>query len=60
MSGARSPEEIRESIEAHRADLALSVDSLRQELTRTTDWRARIQFVLPRLVLISPLWAIIR
>jgi hypothetical protein len=43
MSGARSPEEIRESIEAHRADLALSVDSLRQELTRTTDWRAQFR-----------------
>jgi hypothetical protein len=43
MGGARSAEEIRDSIEAHRADLALSVDTLRQELTRATDWRAHFR-----------------
>jgi hypothetical protein len=43
MGGARSAEEIRGSIEAHRADLALSVDNLRQELTRATDWRAQFR-----------------
>jgi hypothetical protein len=43
MGGPRSAEEIRQSIEAHRADLALSVDSLKRELTRTTDWRAQFR-----------------
>jgi hypothetical protein len=43
MGAARSAEEIRSSIEAHRAELALSVDSLKQELTRATDWRAQFR-----------------
>jgi len=43
MGGARSAEEIRDSIEAHRAELALSVDHLRRELTRATDWRAQFR-----------------
>jgi hypothetical protein len=43
MGGPRSAEEIRDSIEAHRAELALSVDSLRAELTRATDWRAQFR-----------------
>jgi hypothetical protein len=43
MPEARSAEEIRDSIEAHRAELALSVGSLRQELTRATDWRAHFR-----------------
>lgn len=43
MGGARSAEEIRGSIEANRAELALSVDNLRRELTRATDWRAQFR-----------------
>jgi hypothetical protein len=43
MGGARSAEEIRDSIESHRAELALSVDNLRRELTRATDWRAQFR-----------------
>jgi hypothetical protein len=43
MAEARSAEEIRDSIEAHRAELALSVDNLRRELTRATDWRAQFR-----------------
>ena len=43
MGGARSAEEIRQSIEAHRAALALSVDTLKGELTKTTDWRAQFR-----------------
>lgn len=41
MAAKRSPEEIRASIEANRADLAISVDNLRQEFARATDWRAQ-------------------
>ena len=40
---ARSAEEIRSSMEANRAELALSVDRLRGEVTRLTDWRGHIE-----------------
>jgi hypothetical protein len=43
MGAARSAEEIRASIEAHRADLALSVESLRTEFTKVTDWRSQFR-----------------
>lgn len=38
----RSPEEIRASIEGNRAELAVSVETLRSEITRFTDWRGHI------------------
>jgi hypothetical protein len=43
MSAARSPEEIRRSIEANRAELGLAVERLRGEVTKATDWRAQIR-----------------
>ena len=39
---ARSPEEIRRSIEANRAELGVAVDRLRAEVTELTDWRKQI------------------
>jgi hypothetical protein len=42
MAG-RSPTEIRSSIEANRMELAVSVDRLRGEVTRLTDWRAHVE-----------------
>lgn len=39
----RTPEEIRSSIEANRAELAVSVDRLRGEVARVTDWRAQVE-----------------
>jgi hypothetical protein len=42
MSG-RSPAEIRNSIESNRAELAVSIDRLRGEVTRLTDWRGHIE-----------------
>jgi len=39
---ARSPEEIRRSIEANRAELGLAVDRLRAEVAEVTDWRKQI------------------
>ena len=42
-SGQRTPEEIRRSIEANRADLGLAMEKLRGEITRTTDWRAQLR-----------------
>jgi hypothetical protein len=43
MGGARSPEEIRRSIEANRAELGVAIDRVRGELTRATDWRGQFQ-----------------
>lgn len=38
----RTPEEIRASIEANRAELAVSVGRLRHEIAEVTDWRKQI------------------
>ncbi len=43
MGAARSPHEIRESIEANRADLALAVDRLRGEVQKATDFRRQFE-----------------
>ena len=40
---ARSPEEIRQSIEANRAELGMAVERLRQELAVVTDWRGQLR-----------------
>jgi hypothetical protein len=40
---ARSPAEIRSSIESNRMELALSLDRLRGEVAHLTDWRGHIQ-----------------
>jgi hypothetical protein len=39
----RTPAEIRSSMEANRAELAVSVARLRGEVTRATDWRAHVE-----------------
>lgn len=39
----RSPEEIRASIEANRAELGTSLEKLRQEVMVLTDWRSQIR-----------------
>jgi hypothetical protein len=39
----RTPEEIRESIEANRHELVASVDRLRAEVAVATDWRRQIR-----------------
>ena len=43
MAETRSPEEIRQSIEANRAELGLAVERLRGEVTRATDWRGQFE-----------------
>jgi Protein of unknown function (DUF3618) len=43
MAVARSPEEIRRSIEANRAELGMAVERLRGEVTRATDWRGHFR-----------------
>jgi hypothetical protein len=39
----RSPAEIRASIEANRAELAVSVQKLRGEVAQLTDWRGQLR-----------------
>ncbi len=39
----RSPEEIRQSIEANRQQLAVSLGRLRGEVAEVTDWRKQIR-----------------
>ena len=39
----RSPEEIRQSIEANRAELGMAVEKLRQEVAVVADWRGQLR-----------------
>jgi len=39
----RSPAEIRSTMQSNRAELALSIDRLRGEVTRLTDWRGQLE-----------------
>jgi hypothetical protein len=39
----RSPAEIRDSIEANRNELAVSIANLRGEVAHLTDWRGHLQ-----------------
>lgn len=41
-SAARTPDEIRQSIEANRAQLGVAVEQLRTEVAHATDWRAQL------------------
>jgi hypothetical protein len=43
MAATRSPEEIRRSIEANRAELGLAVERLRTEVAVVTDWRRQLE-----------------
>jgi hypothetical protein len=42
MPAQRTPQEIRASIEANRAELAHSLERLRGEVAEVTDWRKQI------------------
>lgn len=39
----RSPEQIRASIEANRAELGVAVERLRSEVAVATDWRRQVR-----------------
>ena len=43
MSETRTPEEIRRSIEANRAELRLAVEKLRGEVAEAADWRKHLR-----------------
>jgi len=40
---SRTPEEIRQSIETNRAQLAVSLERLRGEVAEVTDWRKQLR-----------------
>ena len=42
MAATRTPEEIRRSIEANRAELGLAVERVRAEVAELADWRKQI------------------
>lgn len=43
MATARSPEEIRRSIERNRQELGVAVEQLRGEVVKLTDWRGQLR-----------------
>ncbi len=43
MAETRSPEEIKRSIEANRAELGLAVERLRGEAAEVADWRKHLR-----------------
>ena len=43
MAATRTPEEIRRSIEANRAQLGLAVEKLRGEVAEAADWRQHLR-----------------
>ncbi len=43
MSPARTPEEIRASLEARRHELSSSIELLRDDVSELTDWREQIR-----------------
>jgi cytochrome bd-type quinol oxidase subunit 1 len=43
MAATRSPQEIRASIEANRAQLGTAVERLRTEVAVVTDWRRQLE-----------------
>jgi hypothetical protein len=49
MAG-RTPAEIRSSIAVNRRELALSVQRVRGEVERITDWRSQLQRHRPELI----------
>ena len=43
MAAARTPEEIRRSIEANRAEFGMAVDRVRAEVAEVADWRKQLR-----------------
>jgi hypothetical protein len=48
---ARTPEEIRASIEQNRQELGTAVDRLRVEVVKLTDWRAQLRRHEPQVLI---------
>ncbi|MGN6170993.1 MAG: DUF3618 domain-containing protein [Solirubrobacteraceae bacterium] len=48
MPAARTPNEIRASIQQNRQELGTSLEKLRGEVVRATDWRGQMRRHLPQ------------
>lgn len=48
---ARSPEEIRSSMERNRKELGTAVEHLRVEVVRLTDWRSQLRQYEPQVLI---------
>lgn len=48
---ARTPVEIRASIEQNRQELSTSIEKLRVEVVRLTDWRAQVRQHQPQMMI---------
>jgi hypothetical protein len=48
---ARTPEQIRSSIEANRQELGTAVEKLRVEVVKLTDWRAQLRRHEPQVLI---------
>ena len=48
---SRTPEQIRDSIEANRAELGTAVEQLRTEVVKLTDWRGQLRRYEPQVLI---------
>lgn len=48
---SRTPEQIRDSIEANRAELGTAVEQLRVEVVKLTDWRGQLRRYEPQVLI---------
>ncbi len=48
---ARTPEEIRDSMERNRRELGTAVEHLRVEVVKLTDWRAQLRRAEPQVLI---------
>jgi len=48
---SRTPEQIRDSIEANRAELGTAVAQLRTEVVKLTDWRGQLRRYEPQVLI---------
>jgi hypothetical protein len=51
MATARTPEEIRASIDQNLQELGTSLEKLRVEVVRATDWRAQLRAYQPQVMI---------
>jgi hypothetical protein len=51
MPQARTPEEIRDSMERNRKELGTAVEQLRVEVVKLTDWRSQVRQYEPKVLI---------
>jgi hypothetical protein len=51
MPAARTPEQIRDSMERNRKELGTAVEQLRVEVVKLTDWRSQLRRYEPQVLI---------